>query len=806
MTHHANAHDTQGAHAQEAAGVDELMRCRDWSASPLGAPDTWPASLRTTVGIMLAAQAQIVLFWGPQFVALYNDAYSPSIGDKHPRALGRPAIEHWGELWDDLGPLLQGVRETGRTVAAKDRAFYIERHGYGETAYFDISYSAVREEDGSVGGVLCIVSETTGRVLATRRQAALLELEDRLGKARTPDEARQMAIDLLQRELAVPDVRCEEIAERAASPAQAHAGHALEVPVMRHGRVVGRFFAALPGPRAPNAEELQFARSVAERAWGAAERIQARTLLRRSEAKYRTLFEQIDEGFCVIELIANAQGAFDDYVHLEANPAFAVHTGLADGAGRRISELLPAQAAEWVDMMRQALQAGCPMHFEPELAGRHFDVAAFRVPPAGGRRVAMLLRDVTARKRDEAELQQLNRELEQRVAQAVAQREEAFARVHEMQKLETLGQLTGGVAHDFNNLLTPIVSALEMVAYLQADDKRITTLAHAGLQAAERARTLVQRLLAFARRQHLEARPTDVPALVHGMEDLLSRSLGPRITLAIDCGPGLSPATVDPNQLELALLNLAVNARDAMPDGGAVSIEIEDEHVQRHRKLADGHYLCIRVSDNGNGMDEQTMKRAVEPFFTTKSKGHGTGLGLSMVHGLAAQSGGHFALSARPGGGTVATLWLPASAEPPGRQPERALRRLDLQRIAPAPVLLVDDEELVRLGAAEMLMEAGYVVRQAASGWEALSILRDDDGIGILITDYAMPGMTGIELVRQAAALRPRLPVLLITGFASMQETDDSVPRLPKPFRMGELIDMVASLLESAPGAVTAPS
>lgn len=796
------------------ATIDELMVKCDWSQSPLGAPEDWSPSLKTTVSIMLAAQAQIVLFWGPHFVALYNDAYAPSIGDKHPRALGRPAIEHWTELWDDLQPLLQSVRNTCKTVSAKDRPFYIERHGYGETAYFDISYSPVHEADGSVGGVLCIVAETTQRVISTRRQAALLDLEDQLAQARTPDEARRAAAELLRNELAASAVRHESLDHDSASQPRAVGAPeyvaaktdspdvtcTLDVPVMRDGKVAGRFTVEIP-LRHLTEGEIHFARSAVERAWGAAERIRAEHLLRRSDTKYRTLFERIDEGFCVIELLDHEAGTASDCELMEANPAFSTHTGLTDVLGKRMQELLPQEAAQCMDTVRRVLETNASVRVEWELpsTGRHLEVAAFPVPPAGCHRVAMLLRDVTARKRDEAELQHLNRDLEQRVAQALTQREEAFARVHEMQKLETIGQLTGGVAHDFNNLLTPIVSALEMVALLQADDERIAMLTNAGLQAAERARTLVQRLLAFARRQHLEARATDVRALVRGMADLLSRSLGPRILLSIECDPQASMATVDPNQLELALLNLAVNSRDAMPDGGSLTIGVAEEDVHGQSKLADGRYIRITVSDNGSGMDEQTMKRAVEPFFTTKTKGHGTGLGLSMVHGLAAQSGGHFALSSRPGNGTTAALWLPASAEQPHREPERSACAHEVRPVASVPVLLVDDEELVRLGTAEMLAEAGYIVRQASSGWEALSILAKDDAIGMLITDYAMPGMTGVELARQIALLRPGLPVLMITGFASMNDTSaEGVPRLSKPFRQRELIDAVSTLLDTA--------
>lgn len=962
--------------------LETLMRHLDGVQSPIGPAGTWSASLKTSLSLLLATEAQIVLFWGPQWIAFYNDAYAPTIGDKHPRALGRPAKENWRELWDDLEPLLRGVRETGKTFAAKDRPFYIERHGYGETAYFDVSYSAVPEADGSVGGVLCIVSETTQRVLGARRQASLLQLEDALRHTKDADAGKQIAVALLYRELAaagvtyaevdmeasalhvvvdrrsgdkpsatrMPDSKVWEYCSEACRTGEPSFGRSrfsgschdaaessvLALPVQRHGQTVAVFSVEYPPLRRWMEEDIQFARAVAERTWAAAERIRAEALLRESEArqrqeaervqcalaagaiigtwfwdlrsnrltidekfaanfgldpagdrdnlslehiaasvhpddkaeflqaitralghgghyahqyrvrradghyywteangrvntaqdgtpfafpgvlidvesrrqaerrlaeseaKYKTLFDEIDEGFCVIEFLDGPHGILDDYVHVEANPAFTANTGIADIIGKSVRELLPEEADSWVDVYRRVLLTGESVRFERELAstGRYLELAAFRVEPPERGQVAVLVKDVTARKQAETELQLLNRELAERVAQAIEQREAALARVHEMQKLETIGQLTGGVAHDFNNLLTPIVGVLDMLSRHHERDERIGRLIGSGLQAAERARTLVQRLLAFARRQHLEARPIDIRNLVTGMEDLLARSLGPQIALQIECAANLSPAMIDPNQLELALLNLAVNARDAMPEGGQLKITVNEECVEGPSKLVNGPYIRVAVSDTGVGMDAKTIKRAVEPFFTTKAKGQGTGLGLSMVHGLAAQSGGDFALSSVPGRGTTATLWLPVSVEQIDASVEPVAGKTALRCVQGTPVLLVDDEELVRAGTAEMLAHAGYVVRQAASGHQALAMLKDGLVIEALITDYAMPGMTGAELAREAVRLRPALPVLMITGFASLKDRISSdLPRLSKPFRQIELTDALAELL-----------
>lgn len=402
--------------------------------------------------------------------------------------------------------------------------------------------------------------------------------------------------------------------------------------------------------------------------------------------------------------------------------------------------------------------------------------------------------EIRQRMKAEADLQALNANLEARVEAEVAQRLVAEEALFQSQKMETIGQLTGGVAHDFNNLLTPIVGTLDLLRRRLDGDERALRLTDGALQAADRARTLVQRLLAFSRRQHLEPRPVDVGGLIRGMEDLVSRSLGPQIALSVEAPSGLPAALIDPNQLELAILNLAVNARDAMPDGGSLSIRLGQDTAAPSQP--DGRYLRVEVADTGVGMDPATLARAVEPFFTTKGVGRGTGLGLSSVHGMAVQSGGAFRLESAPGQGTTAILWLPAAE---GEAEAAADGEAASPRAAAgsATVLLVDDEDLVRLGTAEMLSEAGYRVVQAASADQALQMVRSGLGFDALITDYAMPGMTGADLAREVRALRPETPVLMITGYASLTDVQtEGLPRLAKPFRQTDLAAAVAEVLE----------
>ena len=654
-----------------------------------------------------------------------------------------------------------------------------------------------------------------------------------------------------------------------------------------------------------------------------AELRRSQQLLTASEAKYRDLFNTMDEGLCIIEFLDGPEGPLSDYVHVEANEAYARHAGIPDVVGQRLRELVPDEADAWAERYRKVLETGKAIRFEQELVatGRHLELAAFRLEPAERRQVAVLFQDITARRKAEMALQLLNLTLEQRISEALAERKllaelvegtdaivqvvdrnfrimainkaaadeaervtgtrpkvgddklelladspellqkvrdvwgraldgeafteisevedprrgirhyemkfspllgpsgkrvgayqfaydvtdrvrdqqrlaEATAQMHEMAKLETLGQLTGGVAHDFNNLLTPIVGALDMLRRQHAADERSNRLISGAMQAAERAATLVQRLLSFARRQHLEARTVDVKTLVEGMHDLMQRTIGPHIAVRIDTAANVPAARVDPGQLELAVLNLAVNARDAMAGGGQIRLALDDVDLgpAEADQVEPGRYIRLSVTDTGTGMDEATLNRAIEPFFTTKGQGEGTGLGLSMVHGLAAQSGGALKIRSKVGKGTTAELWLPV-ADGRAESQEEADDGLP-QQPRRASILIVDDENLVRMATAAMLREMGHKVLEAGTGAAALDLLKSSEDIDLLITDYLMPGMRGSELVDVARDIRPGLPVLLLTGYANLAKGEASGrPRLAKPFREADLARTVATLL-----------
>jgi signal transduction histidine kinase len=400
-----------------------------------------------------------------------------------------------------------------------------------------------------------------------------------------------------------------------------------------------------------------------------------------------------------------------------------------------------------------------------------------------------------------AELERINADLERRVEERTQEREAAMAQIHEMQKLESLGKLTGGVAHDFNNLLMAVLGNLRLLRKRLMDDPRLLRLIDGAIEGAERGATLTKRMLAFARRQELKPETIDVAELVEGMTEMLRRSLGPTIEIRTEFHRDLPPVCVDPNQLELALLNLGLNARDAMPLGGKLTMSARPETVPagNTRGMISGAYTCIAVTDAGTGMDDTTIKRAAEPFFTTKGVGKGTGLGLSMVHGFTAQSGGHMEIKSRVGAGTTVELWLPtaepmARTEAPPAQPQAttAMGR-------PCRILIVDDDALIAEGTAAIVEDLGHAPIQVLSGMSALDLLRADPGIDLLLTDHAMPTMTGVELARQVRQFRPNLPIILATGYAELPGGDDlGLPRLNKPYKPEELAAAIQRLMDGS--------
>jgi len=396
---------------------------------------------------------------------------------------------------------------------------------------------------------------------------------------------------------------------------------------------------------------------------------------------------------------------------------------------------------------------------------------------------AKVTRDITERKQSE---------------QAMAQ---ASADLLQAQKMEAIGRLTGGVAHDFNNLLMAIGGSLELLRKRMPQEERLLRLADNAMQGIERGALLTQRMLAFARRQELVPEPVEVKGLIAGMVDLLARSLGPSIEIETHVPDGLSRILVDANQLELALLNLAVNAKDAMPGGGRLTISAREAEGGQNPALAPGRYVCLSVADIGEGMDAATLEHATEPFFTTKGVGKGTGLGLAMVRGLTEQSGGAMTIESRMGTGTVVTLWIPVSEQAPKPAAPRAdvpPAHNGMQRLK---VLVVDDDVLVAMNTTAMLEDLGHEAVEVHSGRQALEALAEAAAFDVVITDQAMPQMTGMQLIAAVKQRWPGVRAILATGYAELPEQmDRDVLRLGKPFMQS---DLERTLRQVAPAPVS---
>jgi signal transduction histidine kinase len=558
---------------QGGGEMGERIRAFNWDATPLGPPQAWPQALKTLVNLLLASTQPMFLGWGPERTWLYNDAFTPILGRKHPSALGRPSMEVWAEAREVLEPMFDRVF-AGEPVSIADFSLGLDREGTIEEAHFEFAYTPARGEDGAVEGLFGACIETTARVMAERR------------------------------------------------------------------------------------------------------------------------------------------------------------------------------------------------------------------------------------------LRELNETLEQRVEDRTRELKRTEEALRQAQKMEAVGQLTGGIAHDFNNLLAGISGSLELLETRLTQGRLAETHRYIAVAqgAARRATILTQRLLAFSRRQTLDPRPTDVNKLVVGMEDLIRRSVGPDVDVAVVGADGLWLTKIDPSQLENSLLNLCINARDAMaPNGGRLIIATAntwlDERAARERDLSPGPYISLSVTDTGSGMAPEVIARAFDPFFTTKPLGEGTGLGLSMVYGFARQSGGQVHIRSEIGKGTTLDLYLPRLIGAADNVDD-APAPLDIERGAGETVLIIDDEPSIRMLIAEVLQELGYTAIEADSGANGLRILQSDTRIDLLITDVGLPGgLNGRQVADAARLVRPDLKVLFITGFAENAVVAGGhlaagMAVITKPFVLSALGQKVRDLIE----------
>lgn len=824
---------------QGGGACARLIAAKDWSASPLGPLDSWSQSLRTATAILLRSPVPIVMLWGPQGVMLYNDAYSLFAGGRHPELLGSNVREGWPEVADFNDHVMQ-VGLAGGTLRYTDHELTLYRHGRPERVWMDLDYSPVLDESGAPGGVICILAETTDRVAADRRTQFLLALSDDLRPLMTRAAITTLAATRLAEWLDANRVFYAEIghgrmtvesdhvrgvpsiagvhsleafgpdllgAYRAGAPVvvrdvpndprlcaearegltERRVGAFVDVILFNEQEWVGVLAVQSATPRVWTAAEESLVQEVGERVKSAVERA-------RAEEGLRDLNETLEEQVALraaerdrLWTLSQDMLARADYHGMMSavSPAWTQVLGWSEREllSRGYANFMhPEDEPPTLAAIARMAETRQPTRFQNRIATRDGEWKSIEwtvAPEADGVNFVAVGRDLSEAKAREADLE---------IAQEA---------LRQSQKMEAMGSLTGGVAHDFNNLLTPIIGSLDMLVRKEVGSARERRLIEGALQAAERAKTLVQRLLAFARRQPLQPTAVDVGRVVDSMATLIGSTLGPTIAVRVALAPDLPPAKADLNQLEMALLNLAVNARDAMPDGGDLTIAASGETVRKgDAGLARGRYVRLSVADTGSGMDAETSRRAIEPFFSTKGVGKGTGLGLSMVHGLTAQLGGGLTIDSVPGEGTTISLWLPISAAPVRDEPAAPVVADDGR--ARGIALVIDDEDLVRMSTANMLADLHYTVVEAASAEEALRLIAAGLEPDLLVTDHLMPGMSGAQLARELRVTRPDLRVLIVSGYAEESGIDADLPRLTKPFRNAELAASIAGV--AAPG------
>jgi len=927
--------------------------------------------------MMLTSRFEMWLGWGDELCFFYNDAYLPTLGVKHPTALGKPTREVWGEIYDSLIGRFASVMRDG--IATWDEALLLilERSGAPEETYHTFSYSPLTGSAGAIGGLMCVVSEETERVISERRLATLQSLASALlpsithaeiaaaahgALATNPQDIPFSLVTFFDRDMPVADPLhrvawpYDEVASTgeplhvdlttlAFDPPHGAwdvpARDALLLPIVAPGgnSPIGALVLGLNPLRHQDDDVTGFARLLTAQIAGALATVDART---REDAEIERLRQLFAQSPSFMAVLRGPEHRFE-----LMNPGYLQLVGHRDLIGKSVRDALPEVAGQGFFEMLDAVYAnGTPIggravsvslqrtpDVEPEqrfvdftyqpirggddqisgvfvegvdVTDKQVAVAAlqeseerFRTlaeamrnhawtarpdgyldwfnsqvydysgrptgtldgaawaeivhrddAPEAGRRWAAaiasgdpyeaefrlraadgdyrwhiaravpqrndsgdILRwigtntDIHEQKATAQALADLNSTLEQQVLERTGELMAAEEALRQSHKMEAVGQLTGGIAHDFNNLLAGITGSLDMMQLRIAQGRppEIERYVSAAQGAAKRAAALTHRLLAFSRRQTLAPKPTDVKQLIAGMEDLIRRTVGPAVTVETVNAAGLWPSLIDPSQLENAILNLCINARDAMPDGGRITIESAnrwmDERAARDRGLDPGQYISLCVSDTGTGMSPEIASRAFDPFFTTKPIGMGTGLGLSMIYGFARQSGGTATIYSEAGQGATLCIYLP-----------RHLGPADIAEIGPKigrehlagsgeTVLVVDDEPTVRMLIVDVLEDLGYTALEAGEGTSALGTLRSDARIDLLITDVGLPGgMNGRQLADAAREHRPDLKVLFITGYAENAvlghgHLDPGMHVLTKPFALEALATRIRDLI-----------
>ena len=833
-----------------------LIARTDWSRSPLGASGTWPQSLRTAVDIVIHSPMPMLLLWGPQLTQIYNNGFALLAGSKHPHAFGQPAHQIWPELRDFTDPIYSAVLQ-GQVRTYSERRFTLQRDGKDSDFWLDLTYSPIRDESAQVAGILVTAIETNER----RRIALELQQrsEDSLKAQRESEERLQLALAATD---AVGTWDWDIGEDRFIADAHFAQLHGVD-PALAGQLPISEYLQGVhPEDRAmiarsikhcithgtEYAEEYRLLQANGELRWvfargrcykdhhgrpmrflGAAldltERKQTEQALRQSQTE--------------LQLIINAMPILISYVDHEErfrlnNAAYLDWYGLTPQElyGRTIREVIGEEAYFLrAPYIAEAL-AGRPCSFSlytPHRDGSQRHALMNYLPRHGADGAVngfyIFVIDETERKKTEEALRNLNETLEERVSARTEQlaqanqrlqnemfeRERAEDALRHAQKMEAVGQLTGGIAHDFNNMLTGIIGSLDLMQRYIANGRadEIGRFTDAAVSSANRAAALTHRLLAFSRRQSLDRKTIDVNELIRSLEDLIRRTKGDPIELKLRLADNVWSVSTDVSQLENALLNLVINARDAMPDGGELLIEtanvyLDGNDITTLEPVKAGDYLMLAVSDNGTGMTPSVRSKAFDPFFTTKPIGQGTGLGLSMIYGFAQQSGGHVSLDSLPGQGTCVRLYLPRLHAP---EPEQPLAETVSETPTPATgetVVVVEDDPAVRMLVMDLLKELGYRAHEAEDARSALPLLESDMRVDLLVTDVGLPGMNGRQLAEIARQHRPGLKVLFMTGYAQKAAErqgflEDGMDMVAKPFSIEQLAGKIRTMTSQTP-------
>jgi len=681
--------------------MGERIRAFDWSKHPLGPPEKWPEALHFALRVCLNSTFPTAIYWGRELHLLYNDAWSHIPEERHPWALGQRGADVWPDIWSVVGPQFEGVLDSGQGFAAYDQMLPMERGGRQTETYWNYSFTAIFNDDGSVGGILNQGNETTSAIVAARMR----------------DEEKERLRELF---------------------AQAPGA-----------------IAVLRGPK----HEFFIANEAYFELSGRDRNIMGRTI---AEA----LPEVVEQGF--VALLDNVYQTGEPFI------------------GSNVS----------IELVRKGVR---------QLRIVDFIYAPTRDLEGRVDGIFVQATDVTDRSQAEHALQSLNATLEQRVVDEVSERMRTEDQLRQAQKMDAIGQLTGGIAHDFNNMLAVVIGALNLMQRrLNKGDTDVTRYIEAAIDGANRASALTQRLLAFSRQQPLNPVSLDVNVMVGQMTELLARTIGEHISIETVRGAGLWRTFADQVQLESAIINLAVNARDAMPDGGKLTIETAntaiDARYGAEHGVADGQYVVICVSDTGVGMSPEVMAQAFDPFFTTKEVGKGTGLGLSQVFGFVRQSGGHVKLYSEAGHGTTVKIYLPrfyGADDAPVLEDAVVIRDGSQSET----ILVVEDDQRVRAFSTEALRELGYSVISAVNGPDALRQIDAGAKIDLLFTDMVMPEMNGRQLAEAALARLPRLKVVFTTGYAPNAAVHSGVLEpnaayLHKPSTLDQLAAKIRATLD----------